>query len=745
MNFITSLLLLSSNTFLHPTTTYLQSINDSIVLVTSSMPSKLTTFGYDHISTISGVNGTNNIDYIKLLNDTNDTNSTFVQLDNSDSEISDSSSNSGDMSSNEEIEEQVALVNSSSELSDESNDEGHDNDSDDNGDEVENLENNQANENDSQDEDDRVFNYEGNSASSSENESENHLEQEPEPEQQHYYYKNRSKFYNHFLHYPEVVINNNDDRDELPPPKNNLLSRSSRQSNRRLMENSKKKTVKSKSKPSKLKQKSRKSHKKRPKHLKSIRKPKDVEINEITTVEVITLTITKVLTRHDLNAAVTPIQQHQSGHLIIGYPFGPDKMPLPIATKSTFHDQYKPGGVLKEVDTSPTKEHDSSDANENKQPNPIPGKTESPKSTNSNSVASTYHHEPFETIQQPKKQFTNRTGNSEIPENYPNNVQDIDDITFPIELSNSITTSILYSILPINQTNLSRIDTISLVPETESASSPRYSSHHSEFTVERPPRPSRTKKRPRLRTKKPIKVSTHTSAIPIESSKSISSSDNIRNIIATSPTSSTYNMPQNNNYDKQPISLSMTTDATTRSVTITEKLDKPKFPDIFTIIRSKLLSKKPQETKMYSSIPTFISSSSTSSTSSSSNDGTHKFETSIKSKGDSQTQENTFHNDTNAISKTSVVSTTTISTKSNDDILKSFIQFTETIHSQIQFPIVDDKDDNVGNNYHRRFTGVVLPENRQFIFRSASQNLSFSVLGLIVLLLLVPGLLIIIM
>ena len=77
MNYITSLLLLSSNTFLHPTTTYLQSMNDSIVLVTSSVSTELTALAYDPISTISGVNGTNNIDYIKLLNDTN---STFVQL-----------------------------------------------------------------------------------------------------------------------------------------------------------------------------------------------------------------------------------------------------------------------------------------------------------------------------------------------------------------------------------------------------------------------------------------------------------------------------------------------------------------------------------------------------------------------------------------------------------------------------------------------------------------------------------------
>ncbi|KAF6071597.1 hypothetical protein FOB64_001315 [Candida albicans] len=308
MNYITSLLLLSSNTFLHPTTTYLQSMNDSIVLVTSSVSTELTALAYDPISTISGVNGTNNIDYIKLLNDTN---STFVQLDNSDTDIDDSSSNSEDVSSNDE---QIALMNSSSDFSDES-DEG--NDSDDNGDEVENMENNQANESDTQNENDRVLNYD---TSSSENENENEMKMKTKNPQS-----------------------------------------------------------KSKSKSSKLKHKSRKSHKRRPKLLKS----KDVETNEITTVEVITLTITKVLARHDLAAIVTPIQQHQSGHLIIGYP-------LPIATKS-------------------------------------------------------------------------------------------------------------------------RLMTIINLVVTGSVP-PRYSNHHSEFTVERPPRPSRTKKRPRIKAKKTMKVSTQISS-----------------------------------------------------------------------------------------------------------------------------------------------------------------------------------------------------------------------------------------
>ena len=159
-----------------------------------------------------------------------------------------------------------------------------------------------------------------------------------------------------------MVINNNDDRAELASTKNNLLVRLPKLNNRRLIGSSRKKTLKSKSKSksSKLKHKSRKSHKRRPKLLKS----KDVETNEITTVEVITLTITKVLARHDLAAIVTPIQQHQSGHLIIGYP-------LPIATKSRLHDYYKSSGVLKEVDANPTEEYNSGNGKENTQQNPI--------------------------------------------------------------------------------------------------------------------------------------------------------------------------------------------------------------------------------------------------------------------------------------------------------------------------------------------------------------------------------------
>ena len=732
MNYITSLLLLSSNTFLHPTTTYLQSMNDSIVLVTSSVSTELTTLGYDPISTISGVNGTNNIDYIKLLNDTN---STFVQLDNSETEIDDSSSNSEDVSSNDE---QIALMNSSSDFSDES-DEG--NDSDDNGDEVENMENNQANESDTQNEDDRVLNYD---TSSSENENGNENESQLEQEHQHYYYKNRLKFYNHFLRYPEMAINNNDDRAELASTKNDLLVRLPKLNNRRLTGSSRKKTLKSKSKSksSKLKHKSRKSHKRRPKLLKS----KNVETNEITTVEVITLTITKVLARHDLAAIVTPIQQHQSGHLIIGYP-------LPIATKSRLHDYYKSSGVLKEVDANPTEEYDSGDGKENTQQNPIPEKMRLPTNDDPYSLKPTHHYDPSATMQNPHKQFTNRTGNFEIP----TNVQDIDDITFPIDLSSLDSTLNLYSILPINQTNLPDVNTLSLAPGTGSVP-PRYSNHHSEFTVERPPRPSRTKKRPRIKAKKTMKVSTQISSAMSKSihitrigSTSSGIASGITNIVIPNSSSSIYDNYQDSSSDKQPVSLSMptktitmTTDTTSEPVTITEKLDKPKFPDIFTIIRSKLLSKKPQETKLHSPTSTGARSSKLMSSSSSNN---NKPEISKTTKEYNQTQENTLYNTTKAVPKTSVVSSTT-STKPNDqgnNILNSFIQFTETIHSRIRFPTADDNNNNAGNNYHRRFTGVVLPENRQFIFRSASQNLSFPVLGLIVLLLLLPGLLIIIM
>ena len=195
----------------------------------------------------------------------------------------------------------------------------------------------------------------------------------------------------------------------------------------------------------------------------------------------ITLTITKVLARHDLAAIVTPIQQHQSGHLIIGYP-------LPIATKSRLHDYYKSSGVLKEVDANPTEEYNSGNGKENTQQNPIPEKMRFPTNDDPYSLN---QHIIMTHLQQCKipKQFTNRTENFEIP----TNVQDIDDITFPIDLSSLDSTLNLYSILPINQTNLPDVNTLSLAPETGSLP-PSYSNHHSEFTVERPPRPSRTKK-----------------------------------------------------------------------------------------------------------------------------------------------------------------------------------------------------------------------------------------------------------
>ena len=141
----------------------------------------------------------------------------------------------------------------------------------------------------------------------------------------------------------------------------------------------------------------------------------------------ITLTITKVLARHHLAAIVTPIQQHQSGHLIIGYP-------LPIATKSRLHDYYKSSGVLKEVDANPTKDYDSGDGKENTQPNPIPEKMRFPTNDDLYSLKPTHHYDPSATMQDPHKQFTNRTENFEIP----TNVQDIDDITFPIDLSSLI-------------------------------------------------------------------------------------------------------------------------------------------------------------------------------------------------------------------------------------------------------------------------------------------------------------------
>ena len=133
---------------------------------------------------------------------------------------------------------------------------------------------------------------------------------------------------------------------------------------------------------------------------------------------------------------------------------------------------------------------------------------------------------------------------------------------------------------------------------------PRYSNHHSEFTVERPPRPSRTK-RPRIKAKKTMKVSTQISSAMSKSihitrigSTSSGIASGITNIVIPNSSSSIYDNYQDSSSDKQPVSLSMptktitmTTDTTSEPVTITEKLDKPKFPDIFTIIRSKLLSK----------------------------------------------------------------------------------------------------------------------------------------------------------
>ena len=150
--------------------------------------------------------------------------------------------------------------------------------------------------------------------------------------------------------------------------------------------------------------------------------------------------------------------------------------------------------------------------------------------------------------------------------------------------------------------------------------------------------------------------------------------------------SSIYDNYQDSSSDKQPVSLSMptktitmTTDTTSEPVTITEKLDKPKFPDIFTIIRSKLLSKTTRNQITFTNFNWSRSSKLMSSSSSNNN----KPEISKTTKEYNQTQENTLYNTTKAVPKTSVVSSTT-STKPNDqgnNILNSFIQFTETIHS----------------------------------------------------------------
>ena len=93
-------------------------------------------------------------------------------------------------------------------------------------------------------------------------------------------------------------------------------------------------------------------------------------------------------------AIVTPIQQHQSGHLIIGYP-------LPIATKSRLHDYYKSSGVLKEVDANPTEEYDSGDGKENTQQNPIPEKMRLPTNDDPYSLKPTHHYDPSATMQNP--------------------------------------------------------------------------------------------------------------------------------------------------------------------------------------------------------------------------------------------------------------------------------------------------------------------------------------------------------
>ena len=112
-------------------------------------------------------------------------------------------------------------------------------------------------------------------------------------------------------------------------------------------------------------------------------------------------------------------------------------------------------------------------------------------------------------------------------------------------------------------------------------------------------------KRPRIKAKKTMKVSTQISSAMSKSihitrigSTSSGIASGVTNIVIPNSSSSTYDNYQYSSFDKQPVSLSMptktitmTTDTTSEPVTITEKLDKPKFPDIFTIIRSKLLSK----------------------------------------------------------------------------------------------------------------------------------------------------------
>ena len=122
------------------------------------------------------------------------------------------------------------------------------------------------------------------------------------------------------------------------------------------------------------------------------------------------------------------------------------------------------------------------------------------------SLKPTHHYDPSATMQDPHKQFTNRTENFEIP----TNVQDIDDITFPIDLSSLDSTLNLYSILPINQTNLPDVNTLSLAPELDLASlvlliiivnSP-LKDHHDQVEL----------KRPRIKAKKTMKVSTQISS-----------------------------------------------------------------------------------------------------------------------------------------------------------------------------------------------------------------------------------------
>ncbi|EMG47087.1 hypothetical protein G210_2632 [Candida maltosa Xu316] len=155
------------------------------------------------------------------------------------------------------------------------------------------------------------------------------------------------------------------------------------------------------------------------------------EEEHITTVEIITLTITRLVTRTKSKITVDPVQQ-ESGRLIIG--------PSPTEVSIT------------DIDETTT-------------------------------------DEPETTQEQESESDLEPTTTTNI---YPTNVEDIDDITFPIDFFPK-STSKEFSILPIEGTTVY----LSEPPETPTTI----------FTVERPPRP-RTKKRPRPKSKSKSSIDT---------------------------------------------------------------------------------------------------------------------------------------------------------------------------------------------------------------------------------------------